>query len=86
MGKYVYNIQYDSTQHIFYCTADPFERNNIAEENPTIVNELMDKLDQYKKTMIPPNVEPETEKGNPKYFNGVYSPGWCESKPTLKIK
>ena len=62
-------------------TADPFEHNNIAEENPSIVDELMNKLEEYKKTMIPPNVEPETEKGNPKYFNGTYSPGWCESKP-----
>ena len=62
-------------------TADPFERTNIAEENPNIVAELKDKLDTYQKTMIPPNVLPETEKGNPKYFNGTYSPGWCKSQP-----
>jgi len=71
--------------NLFNITADPFEHNNIAEDNPTIVDELMDKLEEYKKTMIPPNVEPETEKGNPKYFNGTYAPGWCESKPKLNI-
>ena len=27
--------------------------------------------------MIPPFVSPEVDEGNPEYFGGYYSPGWC---------
>ena len=33
--------------------------------------------------MIPPNVGPDTGNGDPKYFNGTFSPGWCKSEPRL---
>ena len=81
-----FEIIYIHYQNISILTEDPFEYNNIAEENPEIVEELKAKLDKYQETMIPPHVAPETEKGNPKYFNGVYSPGWCQSEPTLDNK
>ena len=60
---------------------DPFEHRNIAKENPTIVTEMMQRLAEYEETMIPPNIGDKTEKGNPKHFNGTFSPGWCQSEP-----
>ena len=44
---------------------------------------MMNRLEEYRKSMIPPDVAPDSEKGNPKHFNGTFSPGWCRSEPSF---
>ena len=65
----------------YKCIEDPYEYNNLARENPTIVKEMMNRLQEYRLTMIPPDVGDDSEKGNPQHFNGTFSPGWCQSEP-----
>lgn len=60
---------------------DPTEHHNIANENVDIVKAMLKRLAEYKETMIPPNIGDDSEKGNPKYFNGTFAPGWCQSEP-----
>ena len=43
----------------------------------------MKKLEKYRETMIPPDVAPDSEKGSPIHFNGTFSPGWCQSDPSV---
>ena len=43
----------------------------------------MKRLEGYRKSMIAPDVAPDSEKGNPKHFNGTFSPGWCRPEPNL---
>lgn len=42
---------------------------------------MMKRLEEYEASMIPPNVGPDTSNGDPEYFNGTFSPGWCKSEP-----
>ena len=42
---------------------------------------MMNRLQEYRLTMIPPDVGDDSEKGNPQHFNGTFSPGWCQSEP-----
>ena len=73
--------QIDSTLRLFNLTADPSESNDLILVHPDIAQELLKKLDSYEATMIPPHLEPGNERGNPNRFGGVWSTGWCESKP-----
>ena len=68
---------------LFNLTNDPFEKDNIAYKNPNIVEELTQRLSKYVKTMITPDLAPETKKGNPNRFGGFFGPGWCQSEPQL---
>ncbi len=66
---------------LFNLTADPFEENNIAAENPEIVMKLTRRLQDYHRTMIPPDITAEIKEGNPNLHGGFYGPGWCQSEP-----
>ena len=67
--------------YLYNLKVDPYEYNNIADENHDIVEEMKMKLEEYRLSMIPPHIADETKEGNPSNFNGVWSPGWCESEP-----
>ena len=60
---------------------DPTEHHNIAKEIVDIVRAMLRRLEEYRETMIPPNIGDDVEQGNPKYFNGTFAPGWCQSEP-----
>ena len=69
------------TVRLYNLTADPEERINVADDNPEIVAALTKRLDKLHATMIPANVHAQLSAGNPDNFNGVFSPGWCNSQP-----
>uniref|UniRef100_A0A6P7FT84 Arylsulfatase I-like n=1 Tax=Diabrotica virgifera virgifera TaxID=50390 RepID=A0A6P7FT84_DIAVI len=52
---------------------DPCELNNVATNNPSIVRWLTDILNQYNRTAIPPGNLPLDPRGNPKYWNYVWT-------------
>ena len=70
---------------ITFFSEDPYEYHNIAKENPAMVLKMMKRLKEYEASMIPPNVGPDTSNGDPVYFNGTFSPGWCKSEPSAMI-
>lgn len=59
---------------LFNIHEDPCERYNIAEENPQIVRKMARRLEEYRKTMVPPLNKPPTRRADPRYFNYTWSP------------
>lgn len=65
---------------LYNLTQDPYEKVNLAGDNPYLVKNLLEKLEKYKMSMISPNIAKEIPQGNPKNFHGFYQPGWCSPK------
>ncbi|XP_077531580.1 arylsulfatase B-like [Haemaphysalis longicornis] len=59
---------------LFNIHADPCERENIAEENPQIVRKMAKRLEEYRKTMVPPLNKPPTRRADPRYFDYTWAP------------
>jgi len=45
---------------------------------PEMVKKLEDRMNEYHKQMIPAKIPPVNPMGNPKYYGGVWTPGWCK--------
>jgi len=67
--------------YLYNLVDDPYENNNIAEQNQEIVKQMRQRLKEFESTMIPPNIAKDVDEGNPSHFNGTWSSGWCESLP-----
>ena len=70
---------------LFNLTSDPTERHDISGDHPDVVLTMLKRLDQLEATMIPPDVAPESKKGNPNNFGGVFSTGWCKAQPEADL-
>jgi len=67
--------------YLFNLKEDPYEHNNLAADNPDLVEELKARLAEYEATMIPPDTADEIAEGNPSNFGGAWATGWCDSEP-----
>ena len=67
--------------YLYDLKDDPNEYHNIAMDNINVVEEMLQRYEEYESTMIPPNLSPEIDEGSPIHFNGVWSSGWCKSEP-----
>nr|KAG5695335.1 hypothetical protein BaRGS_006559 [Batillaria attramentaria] len=56
---------------------DPTEHNDIAEQNPDIVEKLVQRMAEYKKKYVPPNYPHGDPASNPQKYGGAWTPGWC---------
>ncbi len=63
-------------KYLFF-SADPTERNNLAQIYPDIVQSMLLRLDNLKQSMIAADDPPVDKTGDPKLWNGNFSPGWC---------
>ena len=59
---------------LFHIATDPCEYYNIADNNMIIVNQMLDRLQDYNNTMIAPGNKDEDPAGNPKYHNNTWVP------------
>ncbi|ELU18717.1 hypothetical protein CAPTEDRAFT_218441 [Capitella teleta] len=59
---------------VFNITADPCEYYNIADFHPDILQELLQKVDEFNQTAVPPRNVPSDPKGLPINNNGVWGP------------
>lgn len=68
--------------YLFNLENDPNETVNLAHENKQVIKILMKKIRRIMKSgnVVKPDTPFLREKGNPKYFGGVVSPGWCKAK------
>ncbi|XP_077982545.1 arylsulfatase B-like [Glandiceps talaboti] len=58
---------------------DPTEQHELSAQNPTKLQELKDRLDEYRQKLMPayyPDIT--TAKGNPTNFCDSFSYGWCD--------
>lgn len=60
-----------------FSTADPTEHNNVAGEYPNVLESLKRRIEVLKKDMVPADDPPDEKRGDPKFWNGNFSPGWC---------
>ena len=64
---------------LFNLTSDPYEKDNLALNYPSIVTDLKARLSKYFKTMIKPDIATEVQAGNPNNFGGFFNTGWCKA-------
>ena len=62
---------------LFNITADPNERNNVADQYPDKVDELRERIEYYNSTHIEQLDPPLDPNSNPCYFGGVWTP-WLD--------
>ncbi|CAM1306618.1 Uncharacterised protein g4415 [Pycnogonum litorale] len=63
--------------YLFDLDKDPLEKVNIAKTNPEIVETMKNRLSLHSKTYVPLLARHEVERGDPKYWHGAFTPGWC---------
>ncbi|XP_068209805.1 arylsulfatase B-like [Palaemon carinicauda] len=63
---------------LFNVIDDPEERENIAESHQDVVEDMLVDFQSELLRMVPADIHPDDPKSNPKYFGGVWSPGWCQ--------
>lgn len=62
---------------LFHIPSDPCEYNNIADANTDKVGVLLNRLELYAESMVPPLKCPMDPLGNPKLHNGAWEP-WLD--------
>ena len=62
---------------LFNIEDDPCEYVNQAKNQPEIVNNMLQWLEKYRETMVPPRNKPFDPRANPNNFGGVWSP-WMD--------
>lgn len=67
---------------LFNIRDDPYEYNNLAydEDHHDIVQNLLDKLDEYAQELVPANPKSfvGSPEGSPDNWDGNWTPGWCD--------
>lgn len=58
---------------LFDIETDPCELNNLAQAHPDIVEAMINELEKYRKSAVPPNNTPLDLKGDPKNYNYVWT-------------
>ena len=81
IGNYKPYGKPNATVHLYNLTSDPYEMNDISKEYPATVGSLKNRLSDYVKSMITPNIAEEILAGSPHLNGGVFGPGWCQSRP-----
>ncbi|XP_067144724.1 arylsulfatase B-like [Centruroides vittatus] len=66
-----------SAIRLFNIKEDPTERNNLGATLPKVVELLKTKIIEYSREMIHADDPKDDPNGDPIYWNGVFSPGWC---------
>lgn len=59
---------------LFDIERDPCEINNIAEDYPHVLRSMENRLEQHRKTMVPPLNKPPTRRSDPRYFDFTWAP------------
>ncbi|XP_035208017.1 arylsulfatase I-like, partial [Stegodyphus dumicola] len=59
---------------------DPTEHYNLAQKHPKVVHRLKRRLDKLKTRAVPADDPSSDEKGEPKFWRGSFSYGWCKAK------
>jgi arylsulfatase A-like enzyme len=73
-GPPVKSPKLKNTIMLFNLTADPFEKDDVSEANPSVVKSLLARMAVYNSTMVAPLNEPPDPACNPKKFGGVWQP------------
>lgn len=74
---------YKSSTHkniwLFNITADPYERQDLADQRPDVVQQLLARLAYYNQTAVPVYFPPDDPRANPSRHSGAWAP-WVEEE------
>lgn len=71
----------DQTPIMLYNVIDdPEERNDITESHQEVVEDMLFDLEKELSRLVPADVPPTDQAGDPENFHNVWTPGWCEAK------
>ena len=59
---------------LFNIEVDPCEYTNLADKEPDIVKALLERLEAYRETMVPPRYKPTDHAANPHFHGGLWVP------------
>ncbi|XP_030015287.1 arylsulfatase I-like isoform X2 [Sphaeramia orbicularis] len=62
---------------LFNITADPYERQDLADQRPDVVRQLLDRLAYYNRTAVPVYFPPDDPRANPDHHRGAWVP-WVD--------
>ncbi|KAK7483551.1 hypothetical protein BaRGS_00025225 [Batillaria attramentaria] len=73
------NRHNEPAYQLFDLEADPEEKHSILDTHQHVFQRLKFRLDEYRPSIVPtdPSGDVFVHEANPKYFNDVWSPGWC---------
>ena len=60
-----------------FDAGDPEERQDLSKSQPDLMKLMMNRLQRWMASGVPPQNAPIDPKGDPKNWGGVWSPGWC---------
>ncbi|VDI79517.1 Hypothetical predicted protein [Mytilus galloprovincialis] len=56
---------------------DPTEHNNLYTKERSMLKKMKERLEEYKKYIVPPVSMKPDPASNPNNYNGYWTPGWC---------
>ncbi|KAF0299907.1 Arylsulfatase B [Amphibalanus amphitrite] len=63
--------------HLFNITADPEERQDLAEQLPDVLQRMQDRVRELLVDVVPGYYPPQVDEGYPS--DGLFQTGWCEA-------
>jgi hypothetical protein len=63
---------------LFDLEADPYEHHDVKDKYPDVLKQMMARLEEYRKSLVPAQWPPHDPASFPENFNGTWSPGWCD--------
>jgi len=70
----------DADSALYNIKEDPEERNDLKQQHPDIFVELRSRVLFHLENIVPEDFPSQDFSGHPRYFDGVFSPGWCQPK------
>lgn len=67
------------TTWLFNITADPYERRDLADRRPDVVQKLLVRLAYYNQTAVPVYYPPDDPRADPRRHGGAWVP-WAEEE------
>lgn len=64
---------------LFNITGDPYERHDLADQRPDVVQQLLARLAYYNQTAVPVYFPPDDPRANPSQHRGAWVP-WVEEE------
>ena len=62
---------------LIFCDNDPEERKDLKKNKRNLVERLRIKAHDHFAEIVPADFPDPVIEGKPKYFNNIWSPGWC---------
>ena len=65
---------------MFFCIKfvdDPYEHNNLHTKEHSMLEKMKERLQEYRKYIVPPLNRKPDPASNPNKYNGYWTPGWC---------